>query len=735
MPAPRNNAFWSPEDDEDAGGADAGVASFVKPPGASSSDSSAVDRAAELQATLDPEEMLGQVRALRERLDETRARLARARQANATLVRDNERLETEVDELISQRAQLVRVKRGAATAPVSGLVDNLDLVDIEEDFDIVADAADQLRERGWFGYASELVRRTRRALRSLEARFVRRLPIVRDVARLSTRYGASMAVYFSFCAWLTLNAVFQLLIFGPLLASQVRAVVTGSVQPGPEESQINVFNTFFVYYSSFSPSDGALYTGVLSASVVTCVISTARKYVAERRQAQWIEVYGLGSDRMRFARAVLNGWDMGVDGQQALGEAQSAFADRLRLLVDEEQRADRIDRRGAAERAALRFRRLVGISVSVAYLVLAWAIIIALQLNGRAISQWLSSSVTGGALLADFAVPVAVSAVNVALPVLTMWVTHFERWDYPATTLRLQVFRLYLGKILNLLINVAGYGILVARQKATPQGVLYVPVPGSASFSVQLVEPDASRWGCAENQVGTTLLLFVAVEFVVDKLVSAGKALFFRFVWPVFTRRPWQREPFPIAQKVINLIYFQALLWLCMPYFPFITVVAPVMLYATFKFDAELLRVAMAKPANPWSADDIGAFFFRIYFITFGVALAWNYLFLRGEDVHACGPHGADASAWVALERWISSATPAAALYNVLLNALVLWVLLAIAYVRGTTNDSHKETLQDYAESRISQLAQQAALLDARVRVQERQLNALRKQLKGGKSR
>jgi len=389
--------------------------------------------------------------------------------------------------------------------------------------------------------------------------------------------------------------------------------------------------------------------------------------------------------------------------------------------------------RTAAERAALRGRRLIGIFFSISYTVLAWAIIIVLQLNALTINEALQRGNAG--IIADLAVPIAVSAVNVALPVLTNWVTDFERWDYPATTLRLQIFRLYSGKILNLLINVAGYGILVAQQNlpGAQQGVLQLELVGGATLPVRIVRPDFPRWGCAENQVGTTLLLFVTVEFVVDKLVSISKAVFFRFLWPLFTRQPWVREPFPIAQKVINLIYFQALLWLSMPYFPFIAVVAPLALHATFKFDAELLRVAMAKPSNPWSADDIGAFFFRIYFITFGVALAWNYLFIRGEDIHACGPHQNNTSAWQYLEDFLRASTALAPLFNVLLNALVLWVLLAIAWVRGSTNDSHKETLQDYADIRINQLAQQAQVLDAKVRVQERQLNAYRRQLKGAK--
>jgi hypothetical protein len=143
----------------------------------------------------------------------------------------------------------------------------------------------------------------------------------------------------------------------------------------------------------------------------------------------------------------------------------------------------------------------------------------------------------------------------------------------------------------------------------------------------------------------------------------------------------------------------------------------------------------MAKPAEPWAANEVGGFFFRIYFSTFSVALAWYYLFLRGEDVHACGPHAHLRTAWLATEGFIETVGGLSTAYSVLLNALVLWVVIALAWVRGSTNDSHKELLQEYADVRIGQLSQQAALLDAKVRLQERQLAALKRQRGANKGR
>lgn len=186
---------------------------------------------------------------------------------------------------------------------------------------------------------------------------------------------------------------------------------------------------------------------------------------------------------------------------------------------------------------------------------------------------------------------------------------------------------------------------------------------------------------------------------------------------------------------MINLIYFQALLWLCVPYFPYVAALGPALLYATFYFDAWLLQAEMAKPTDPWSADEVGSFFFRIFFITLGIAGAWYYLFLNVPGVHSCGPHAAAETPYAVLQDYAVSVPYLSTAYALLGNALVLWGLLALMGVRGLTGGSYRETLRAYADGRISQLSQRASLLETRVRMQERQLATLRRQRGAGKGR
>lgn len=145
-------------------------------------------------------------------------------------------------------------------------------------------------------------------------------------------------------------------------------MLTGAVTPTRFESGLALRSSnWWAFYSSWPQADGALYTAACSVSLLVTILTSARKFAAERRAAQYVEVYGLGANRMRFARAIFNGWDLQVDSGSALSEAQAGIADRLRLLVDEHERSARIEARSARERNVLWARRLLGIIVSVAY--------------------------------------------------------------------------------------------------------------------------------------------------------------------------------------------------------------------------------------------------------------------------------------------------------------------------------------------------------------------------------
>lgn len=71
---------------------------------------------------------------------------------------------------------------------------------------------------------------------------------------------------------------------------------------------------------------------------------------------------------------------------------------------------------------------------------------------------------------------------------------------------------------------------------------------------------------------------------------------------------------------MVNLLYFQQLVFMSFPLFPFGSIVALAMAIANFKFKKFILMTFMQKPTTPWAAKDAASFFVKFYFFTFSIS-------------------------------------------------------------------------------------------------------------------
>ena len=87
-----------------------------------------------------------------------------------------------------------------------------------------------------------------------------------------------------------------------------------------------------------------------------------------------------------------------------------------------------------------------------------------------------------------------------------------------------------------------------------------------------------------------------------------------------------------VAKKMVNLLYFQGLVFLSMPFAPLFTFVVLIFQYWTFKFEKYMLFKFGMKPKKEWKAQDAGGFFIKFYLITIIVTgMLAVYLFLSGK--------------------------------------------------------------------------------------------------------
>jgi len=113
---------------------------------------------------------------------------------------------------------------------------------------------------------------------------------------------------------------------------------------------------------------------------------------------------------------------------------------------------------------------------------------------------------SSASLVGTFIPKLGISFINSFIPVLTMRLTLIEKWDDPADLTKVQIFRLYASKIL----NVALYAVLNVELAANY--ALF-----SSESSIEFKDSD---FNCREDQAGLNLLLFVVSEFFVGKIAA-----------------------------------------------------------------------------------------------------------------------------------------------------------------------------------------------------------------------
>lgn len=181
---------------------------------------------------------------------------------------------------------------------------------------------------------------------------------------------------------------------------------------------------------------------------------------------------------------------------------------------------------------------------------------------------------------------IIVAIVGTILPSTTKAITAFEAWS-PTVQARHDLWRLYLGRILNIFIFVAINVELIAGR----------PLFGQKEV---LAERDKA-YQCSENQAATNLLSLVVSEFVLSlalrPLTTLACAYGFHFLFKSFNfSSEFEKPPFDIADYAVDVMYFQCLLWSTAVFVPSLVVVAPCLFFLHFKWLKFTLLALTSRP-------------------------------------------------------------------------------------------------------------------------------------------
>jgi hypothetical protein len=266
----------------------------------------------------------------------------------------------------------------------------------------------------------------------------------------------------------------------------------------------------------------------------------------------------------------------------------------------------------------LSFLAIVGLSFSIIIAVTYYSTNIARKLKSVPVLQ------DGTTLI----VPFIVNAINGALPTALQLITDLEGWDSAETVTNIVLFRLYLANILNALI--LGFSYLVL---ADP--FLFASSTNRIRDSFGIKE--SLNFDCRLDQVGSGLFTLVLSTWVLDIVFFFGVP-FAYLLFARFRHLPFQKFEFQVAPSLVKKLYFMGLVFMTLPFTPFLLIFVPLLLFVGFKVEKLVLKRLYQKPLRPWKGQKAGFIYTLFYLISFVfIGITVNVYFLTSKTfVKSC---------------------------------------------------------------------------------------------------
>ena len=439
-----------------------------------------------------------------------------------------------------------------------------------------------------------------------------------DLRYIEARFGEGIVVYFQFQRWLwflnVLALLLTMLIVGWQWVQMLSANDAVVWMPASKEAPTLVVPfvshvPHFVLFSFVSKSGLGpyIYSATLLTLAAFLVGMAVHKYSTEKGKEKADSVYA-AADANKFSRLAFSGWDFNLMDQSAVEDAKIQAAEDLEMSLKESEMLAARANRTKAERNRLLRRRAIGISLNTLMIGGSWAAIFLVTIwssdKANIESMPFLEKVANVMPLTN----IVLSLINAILPFLTSRIVKFEQYDVLATAFKMETTRLYLGKILNVLVL-----MYTGANSFVGGGTLRLPGLSSrwqpdGQCSYGLHEPTSSCpdnalcWQCPEDELGWVLFKTLILDFFAGKVVAVGIGEAKRARGRKKNDMTKAKSDFQTSSEVIELLYVQAVAWLAIPYLPVVSIWQPIVLYINFKWDKWVLLRYKRKPVRTFAA-------------------------------------------------------------------------------------------------------------------------------------
>lgn len=643
--------------------------------------------------------------------------VATVKTLQGTIDRQQKAFDAEHDEWEEEKASLLRYRGGGAGDKSSAMAFQMNLgmsavamaarsrklndTETEQQRELrmkmlngAMELQDQLDTTGADDLASYASRSASKLLWLKMRRFVVKhlYPFATDIRQIEARFGYSVASYFRFFRWIIM--AFMVISIPSLVALTLHILLLVAQNDSTRVDWTRFAGTApsILLLPKYREEEGLLYSVVLVTMEVVLLVLTVQKWITEDRQAKTVEAIDGGGNKPRFGRIVLNAWDFGATTHDQVMDLKKSIAEQVKITLAEEQMAERVRRRTRKERYQLYTRRLVAFIIYVVIQAASWYAIIAVTTQSSELQRHIA---TQAAFLAPYVaslVPALVTVINGIVPTVISLLTALERWDDVGFAIKALVTRLYLAKVLNVLIQLVSFALLLDPYLLTSRqsSMGFFTIDGSSVRKNVMLAFKPDSYTCRAEQVGSGLVNLVITDFAIGKVAAiATPAVIIAIkglgtLWarlrdrrrarslttvmpiseansPVDTFEPNRGYPpssvpgnaaplsppppqnptkrvslsqlhtkseFQVPQKMVALLYSCTIGLVAIPLAPSASILSLLLHVINFKFDKAYLMRTQKKPTTPWDAKDAGSFFVKFFFCTVSLFVLFTHFFL-----------------------------------------------------------------------------------------------------------
>ncbi|CAM9126775.1 unnamed protein product, partial [Ectocarpus fasciculatus] len=447
-------------------------------------------------------------------------------------------------------------------------------------------------------------------------------PFEMENRKIHATFGGAVAAYFLFLRWMFMN----FLLIGVIAAAISAIHVINMLYDGRGADVLQGGNVLpgFMLISTFRPDERVLYsTTVIVMILMLCFIGLA-KLISEDVNKKRYEITESGKEAV-YSKLLLVGWDNALNSHIECTQHAGSLAGLGRELLATTQSQGEKKARTRLDAAILILRRIAGFCLYVAMQFACYVLIAYLTVESHSIQE-AANSVGFLKFFAPSIVPAVVTGINSGTPAIIKAITLFEKWESGQTEVNIRIMRMFLSRILNILVLAMAYGFL-----ANP----FMMADDSSEDIRRKVEIQFSDgFTCRLNQTGDGMMSLVFTDLVISMLVLYGIGMGSK-IQAVCLRQEWVKYEFDTASTMVSVLYFAGLIVLTLPFTPLSLVFAPIMLALRFRWEAWVSSTFSSKPKKPWQVHAAGRTFTIFYLITLVFIGVSSSFFFLGVDTFA----------------------------------------------------------------------------------------------------